>query len=241
MLRTKRLSFTMAIALMAGSLAGCHAPLPSARALEPAPAAPFAISQGNSSQGSDPLNLTAEQRRQMEAINQDAMQGDSSALQALLAAPTLDVAAVKAQLTQSDADIDKAVNAQLKLRGILTPQQRTTLIAAIQQPGAQGSQEPSGDSQMQAMQQQLKLTPDQTRALSAMTTALQQHEKAHQSSIQQAHVTLLSTGDATAYRQALSEANRTMPVDAMVAFYSSLSQSQRRSLLSAPSSSDSGS
>jgi Spy/CpxP family protein refolding chaperone len=241
MLRSKRLPFTVAIALLAGSLAGCQVIIPNASPFEPAPAAPLEISQGNPTQGSDPLNLTAEQRQQIEAINQSSLQGDSSAgLQRLLVAPTLDVSALRAQLAQSDGDIDKAVDAQLRFRNILTPQQRTTLIAAFQQT-PQSSDGSSGQSQMQAMQQQLNLTPEQTRALTAMTTALQQHERANQSRIQQAHISLISTGDATAYRQALAEANLSMPLDAVVAFYTSLSQAQRQSLFTPPSNSGSGS
>jgi Spy/CpxP family protein refolding chaperone len=240
MLRTKRLSFTLVIALLAGSLAGCHTAPPTSSPLELAPNASREISQATPTQESDPLNLTAEQRRQIEAITQASMQGDSSAgLQQLLLAPTLDVAALRAQLVQSDGDLDKAVSSQLRLREILTPQQRDTLIAAFRQ-APQSTAASSDQSQMQAMQRQLNLTPEQTRALTAMTTALQQHETANQSRIQQAHITLISTGDATAYRQALSEANRTMPVDVLVAFYSSLSQAQRQSLVSPPSNSGSG-
>jgi len=235
----KRLRAPLTLALLAGSLAGCQASLPHQPPPEPAPAltvpagwlapAAYGISQLNQRQGEDPLNLTQAQRQELERIGREAQGGDRSGqLQQMLLAQTIDPAALRAQLVQSAAEIDQAVATQVRMRNVLTAEQRQTLIQAFRQEGGQASS--TTDEQMQAMQRQLNLTAEQQQAMTAMNTALQRHEEANRSRLSQATIALIQTGDGSAYRQALVEINRTMPVDAMVAFFSSLSQTQRQTL-----------
>lgn len=233
----KRLRGSLALALLAGSLAGCQTALPSQPPVEARPAvtvpdawlgmARFELAQLNQQQ-EDPLNLTAQQRQQLERIAQEIQGSDrSGVVQQLLIAPTIDTVALKAQLVQTASEIDLAANAQVRIRNILTPEQRQTIIASLRQAPAQASG--VGEDEMQGLSE-LNLTAEQRQLLTAMNSALRQHDQQHRQQLNQAQIRLLETGDASAYRQALIALNQTLPVDAMVAFFSSLTQAQRQKL-----------
>lgn len=243
-MRKFRLASTLALVLLAGSLTACHALPPNAGPLPASPVTAPAIlpvsldiSQANQTE-TDPLNLTDEQKKQFAAINQETEKSDrSAALQRVLLAPQIDAASLRSQLTQTASDIDQTVNTQIRLRNILTPQQRQTLAESYR--SASQSDSSMTDSQMKAMQEDLKLTAEQSRLFSAMNDAMKRHAEANRTRLRDAQITLLTTGEGGAFRAALVESNRTMPLDAMVAFFSSLNQSQRQSLFSGSSASGS--
>lgn len=248
-MQPSRLPSALMLVLLAGSLAAClgsppnaspvpKAPLPAAAQLLPAS---LDISQANQQEGSDPLNLTAEQRRQFTAISQEAQRNDrSSELQRLLLAPEIDTARLRSQLTQSESDIAQAVSMQLRLREILTPQQRQTLIQNYQQASASSESGPT-ESQLRSMQQELGLNAEQMRLFTAMAEASKRHTEANDQQLRQAQITLVQTGNGEPFRQALLASNRSMPLDELVAYFSSLTQAQRQKLFSESSGSSSGS
>ncbi len=231
----------LALVMTAGILSACgtappSSPLTREGAAKRAPAH-LEISQASETAPRDPmagLNLTTEQQQQLQAIEQGSSQsGSSDELQRQLLASEIDPLALKGLLKQSETDLAKAVDDMVKVREILTPQQRQMLVKALDQPPQGSASATSADSetQLQAMREQLSLTPAQEQAFKTMNAALQVHQKAQQERMQPAYATFMMSGDTTGVRQALEEANQTMPVDAMVGFYGSLSLSQRRSLL----------
>ncbi len=240
----KRLQAALSLALLAGSLTACQTPVPTQQPPASSPAltvpaewlapASYGISQATSQQGEDPLNLTEAQRQAFQRISSEAQSSDrSSQIQKLLLAPTIDPTALKAELVQTPAEIDQAVSIQLRLRNLLTADQRQRLIQSLRQAPETGTSTP--DSEMQTMQQQLNLTAEQRQAMTAMNTAMRQHDEANRSRLTQSQIALVESGNGDSYRQALTEVNRTMPVDAMVAFFTSLSQAQRQKLFSSSS------
>jgi len=247
-MQKSRLPSALMLVLLAGSLAAClgsppnaspvpRAPLPAATQLLPSS---LDISQANQ-QESDPLNLTTEQRRQFTAISQEAQRNDrSSEVQRLLLAPEIDSANLRRQLMQSESDISQTVSMQLRLREILTPQQRQTLIQNYQQVSPSSESGPT-ESQLRSMQQELGLNAEQMRLFSVMSEATKRHTEAHDQRLRQAQITLVQTGDGEPFRQALLASNRSMPLDAVVAYFASLTQSQRQKLFSQAPGSSSGS
>lgn len=252
MVKSKRLTATVTVALLAGSLLGCQASPPNSLPIAPslgtglqaslvAPE-PFGISQANQQQESDPLNLTTDQQRQLEAISREGQSTDrSSQLQKVLLAVTIDAAALRPLLIQTAAEIDQSVSAQVKMRNVLTTEQRQKLIQLTRQVEEAPTTTTSMESQMQAMAQQMNLTTAQKTVLAAMNTAIQKHNLAYQSRLQKAYIALIETGDGSTYRAALIESNSTSPVDAMIAFFSSLSQAQRQKAFSSQSGSQTSS
>lgn len=206
---------------------------------------PMALFQAPEGQASDPfaaLNLTDAQKRQLEALQTDTGPDHSAEIRRLLLAPQVDQAALKALLTPSDASLEGSLKQMVALRDILTPEQRQKLIQAMnQQPPT--SQEASTQNQLpDELKQRLGLTSEQQRAMDAMNQALQAHHQATQGQILSVTVAFMNSGDVAALRQATFAHARAMPIDAMVAFYSSLSQAQRRMLVGPePGSSDQGS
>lgn len=246
---TSKLASALAFALLAGSLAACLGTPPTSGPLPKAPVQAFPqllpssldILQANPQEGSDPLNLTSEQRRQLSAISQEAEKNDrSSEFQRVLLAPQIDVAALRSQLTATESDITQSVNMQLRIRNILTPQQRQTLVDNFRQ-SSQAGDGGTSESQLKTLQQQLSLTAEQTRLFTAMNDAMRRHTEANRTRLRDAQIALVQNGDANAFRQALIESNRTMPVDTMIAYFSNLSQAQRQKLFTESSGSSSGS
>lgn len=243
MFEFKRLRSLLVLAVTAGSLTACSAGAPSSPRIEAPQGMPpvlslpgqahLEISQAPQTETSDllaQLKLSDAQRKALEAIGQGAPQDTrSAALQRLLLAPQIDAEAIKSQYALSEEEVSRAVSDLEKVRDILTPEQRQKLVQALSQQGA-GASQASSESQLKTMREQLKLTPDQERAYTAMTTALQSHAQAERKRMQDAYAAIMSGGDSSAFRQALLEANRTLPIDAMIAFYRSLSQSQRQTL-----------
>jgi Spy/CpxP family protein refolding chaperone len=233
------------LALTLGALAGCAMPPATPPSVEipretrpvlPAPVgaqAHFTISQANGTEDSDPLaalNLTAQQRQQLEALEREAPQSDRSAvIQRLLLAPQIDVQALKARMSESEADISRSVEMLVKVRNILTPQQRAQLVQTLNRQPEATSQN-GNETQLQEMQKQLSLNAEQTRLFSAMVTARRSHEQAQSRPMREAYASFMTSGDAEAYRQAMLASNRSMPLDAMIAFFSSLTQAQRQKL-----------
>ncbi|MNR81972.1 hypothetical protein D3C72_127240 [compost metagenome] len=239
----------LALVLLAGSLTACHLSPPSSGPIPKAPVqaspmllpASLDISQATNQQESDPLNLTASQRQQFATISQEAMKNDRSAdLQRLLTAAQVDVAALRNALSQSESDITQSVNLQVRMRNILTPQQRQTLVQSYQQ-SSQTSEGSMSESQLQEAQKQLSLTADQMRLLSAMNDAMKRHTEANRAPLRNAQIALVNTGEGEQFRQALLAANRSQPLDAMIAYFTSLSQAQRQKLFTNSSGSTSGS
>ncbi len=249
------------LVLALGVLAGCALPPSTAPSVEipresrpalPAPEdqgpeaalAPFIISQATSTEGSDPLaalNLTADQRKQLEAIGRDAPQNDRpAAVQKLLLAPQIDVQALKAMLSESEAEISRSVDNLMKVRNILTPQQREQVVQALNREPEATSQS-GNETELQEFQKQLNLTAEQTRLFRAMVTAMQSHQQAQSRPMREAYASLMTRGDAEAYRQAMLASNRSVPTDALIAFYSSLTQAQRQKLFGSEATPRSGS
>ena len=252
MLMITRLRSALVLVLTAGSLAACGAAPPASvpvapgeetfsRLTNPELTSPqLTISQANGSEANtNPLNLTEAQQKQLQQLQQEAPQNERLAqLQRMLLASELDAPALKAQLVETEDELTSAIAAMVKVRNILTPQQRQMLLKDLDQPAAAGG-EPT-EAQMKTLREQLRLTPDQERAFTAMNQANQAHQQASQKLMRPAYATFLSTGDTSALRQAYLEANRTRPIDAMVAFYMLLSQSQRKTLFSSSQGSGTG-
>ena len=243
---TSKLASVLALTMLAGSLTACQISPPLSAPVPQSPVqfspmtvpSPFEISQATRQQESDPLNLTETQKQQFAAISQEAMKTDRSAdLQRVLTASQVDTAALRNALVQSDSDIRQSVAVQVKMRNILTPQQRQTLVQNYQQ--SSQSSDTQTESQLQEVQKQLSLTAEQTRLYSAMSDALRSHTAANRERLRNAQITLVNTGEGEEYRQALIESNRTLPVDAMIAYFTSLSQAQRQKLFSSSNSSSS--
>lgn len=241
-------SLAVATLLTAGCMASpASAPAPTAPAAPlPAPmgsgpvgyspvgSAPLGLLQAPEGEASDPfaaLNLTDAQKRQLEALQTDPGPDHSTEIRRLLLAPQVDKAALKALLTPSDASLEASLKQMVAMRAVLTPEQRQKLIQAMNQKPPT-PQEASTQNQLpDEFKQRLSLTSEQQRAFDAMNQALQAHHQATQGQILSVTVAFMTSGDAAALRQATFAHARSMPVDAMVAFYASLSQAQRRMLV----------
>lgn len=202
-----------------------HLPVPGRREILQAPV-------GESSQGFAELNLTDEQKRQLGAVlsdsQSDAQPSQPAEIQRVLLAPQVDSAALKAVLTPDEASDTATINQMVALRKLLAPHQRQKLIQRMKQDPPSKAHTLGGARQIpDALKQRLGLSPKQEKALAVMNEALETYHRATQAIMLAATEDFMNTGNVHAFRQASLKHARTMPIDAMVAFYASLSQSQR--------------
>lgn len=227
------------------AMTGCQAvpagaPLPAAPAEKlalPAGAIayPFELLQAPGQTANDPLaalKLTDEQRRQLAAIPTGDQPDQSAEFRRILQAPEVDKAALKALLTPPEAALDASLKWMVAVRNILTPVQRQQLVAMSKQQPASGEETPSQSQLSEDATKRLALTPEQEQALKAMSQALEAHHRATQAKMPALMEAFMASGDTTAMRKASLENARAMPLDAVVAFYASLTQAQRNQLIS---------
>lgn len=247
MVTSHRMGSSLSLAVGISLLAGCQA-LPSTMHLpapvavhQPTPARHLPVPGrmeslqarvGESSQGFGELNLSDEQKRQLGAVLSDS-QPDSQTnqpaeIQRVMLAPQVDSAALKALLTPNEASDTATINKMVALRNLLAPHQRQKLIQRMKQDPPSKVHTLGGARQIpDALKQRLGLTPEQEKALAAMNEALEAYHLATQTIMLAATEDFMNTGNVHAFRQASRKHARTMPIDAMVAFYASLSHSQR--------------
>jgi hypothetical protein len=158
----------------------------------------------------DPLNLTQQQQQSlMQAFQSlgpdDSLQTRVKAMQDLLLAENVDLAALTAALTSSRQslveNVDKVIAAFRSLRETLDVNQRNTLMAIIQEQANQMAK-PSFPAE-------LKLSKEQQAALTSL--------QPERSPVSQALSNYLQTGNEDALRQAISADIAAMPTPAIVA------------------------
>lgn len=236
---------TLGVALVSLLMAGCQSPPLMASMVSPLavrqslPTAPLpapirkVLQQAPSEEPTDlvtDLNLTDEQRRQLEALPRHQPPDQSSEFRRLILAPQVDAAALRTLMTPTDASMTDSVNAWVAFRNILTPQQRQQVIQKLRQQ----SSVPAGSLEQsqvpEAYSQRLGLSANQSASLITMNNAFAAAERASQARMQSAIEAFLEAGDAGALQQAMIEDARSWPINTMIAAYSNLTQAQRRQI-----------
>lgn len=252
MMRSHALRSSCALALAIGLMTACGTP-PTTNPVKTPPEAvralpemvlapaPFGISQANGQTNQNPLNLSAAQQRQLQEILQQETPNERlNRLQEMLLAPQIDPEALRAQLRGNESEIDAAISTMMRVREILTPQQRQQLVADVQQAAPQTDAQAQA-TQLSEMRQRLNLNTEQQQAFTALSNALEAQQQAIARRLGTAYARLMTTGDTEPIREVYREAERSRPLNEMVAFYASLSQSQRQTLFGSQQGSSGGS
>lgn len=193
-----------------------------------------------------PAHLTADQRNAILALLQQQPTPNESTLaqqdaqwKALMSAPTLDTAALKAFLqaraSEAQTQQQQAMALLGKVRDVLTDQQRSAVAAGIRQVLAQAKQAPQPPQAMPSPEESpppgpdLNLTADQQALFEAATPS--PNPSAGEASLQ-ALATFMGGGDLQAFAAANApDPNADKRLDALIKAYASLSQQQRTTLV----------
>lgn len=188
------------------------------------------------------LALTQAQQDQLRAIHEQYHPASASLapaaqlqqVKALLAAPTVDAAALTALMQGHHAEMAghgaRLLAGLTAARAVLTPEQLTKITQLVEQgPRMRGMHGAAPGGHLEQLFGTLKLTAAQQQAADALKAQFEGMKPQHEA-MRAAALAFAKTGDSSALGALLSAPPR-MPVEAVVGFLASLDQGQRQTLI----------
>lgn len=243
MLRKTTLMATLGAAVMLA--ANVTTPMAFAAPASPVPGHHGMKHEGGPAYFAKQLQLTEQQKAQIKAIAQKYRAQHKAApkaenwkqLHQILAAPTLDKAALKqfleARQQARTAEISTRVKMLAEMRAVLTGAQRQQLAQLLSKPLPQ-PKGPSADAQKRMHDRVVKaldLNASQAQAFDQLQAQIRTQRQGKRGAMRQAFAEFARTGDTGALERTLDANAHALPVDAIVDFAATLTPEQRAKAL----------